>query len=114
MATAVRPHELKLRLSAAELEIVHARAAGEPVAVWLRELAVDGAPVPRRRRRPPERAVPPGVAELTRAALLAGNHLRRIADMLGDGDRPPPDTLLSTLARIDAYLRRVLEAAHAQ
>ncbi|MDM4770225.1 hypothetical protein [Solimonas sp. SE-A11] len=107
----MRAHVLKLRLSAEELERARARAGDEPLAVWLRQLAVDGEAVAPRRRLVRERPLHPQAAELTRAAVLAGNQLRQIADALADAPDlyPQPTELLAALARIDAALRQTLE-----
>lgn len=108
--TANRAHVLKLRLSDAELESVRARAQGEPVAAWLRRLALDGAPLPRRRRRPTERPVSPVAADLTRAVVLTGNHLQRLIIVLVERDLTAAE-LAPILLSIDNELRSVLKAA---
>lgn len=106
-----RAHVLKLRLSPDELEAVRARACAEPVAAWLRRLALDGAPPPKSRRRAPEAAVSPEQAERTRAVVLAGNQLRQIVIALEAADAS--DLALvpieAALARIETQLHQALE-----
>lgn len=104
-----RAHVLKLRLSPDELEAVRARAGTEPVAAWLRRLALDGAPPPKRRRRAPEAAVSPEQAEHTRAVVLAANQLRQIAALLEGADAT--DLALvpiqAALSRIETQLQHL-------
>lgn len=110
---AVRTHELKLRLSDAELEAVRMRAGAAPLAVWLRRLAVEGVPPPAvRRRRVRERPLHPQAAELTRIAALAANQLGRIADSLAERDPAawPIEPLRTALTQLNTTLRRCLEA----
>jgi hypothetical protein len=105
---ALRAHEIKLRLSDAELEIVHARAGDVPIAVWLRQLGTDASvPMPKHRQRR-ERPLHPQAIELTRVIALAGNHLRRLGEVLAEHGVSQSDIRLA-LTQIDGRLRQALE-----
>ncbi|WP_133164389.1 hypothetical protein [Solimonas fluminis] len=81
---------------------MRARAGDEPVAAWLRRLALDGAPPPKPRRAP-EAAVSPEQAERTRAVVLAANQLRQIAAALEAADALAlyQEPIEAALARIE-------------
>lgn len=107
MAT-TRKHTLKVRLTPEERERLLARAKGQPISVWLRTLALDGAPALRRRHRSTQQAVSPATVQLTFAVVMATNNLNRLAAALiehGQSDGEVEQVINDIRHQLSACLR---------
>lgn len=104
-----RPHNVKVWLSAAELDAVQARAGDAPLSGWLRDLALGEAPAKRTRSSgPAPKADPALVAQVAKI----GNNLNQMARALNEcrlvGDAVQLVEVAAQLAAVRADLLSLL------